>query len=226
MKHKVKRRAAKRIAALAALALALWSLLAWSAARWLIVDDNQLRHADAIVVLGGAATYRERASHAARLFGEGRAGLILITNDGVRGGWSREQQRNPFFFERAVVELRRAGVAPEAIEALREPVASTYDEAVLVRSYAERLGLRSLIVVTSGYHSRRALWTYRRVLDGSGIEFGCDPVPPGVETPRPAVWWLEPRGWRSVAAELPKLLYYRLRYAREAVARRASAQVT
>src|SRR6266446_6628076 len=58
---------------------ALW-FLAWGAAKLLIVDAP-LEHADAIAVLSGSAVIRERAQLAARLYKEGRAPKVILTND-------------------------------------------------------------------------------------------------------------------------------------------------
>lgn len=200
-----------RVARLALLALALWSLLAWVAARALIVSV-ELERADTLVVLSGSGAYVERAGLAAQLFKDGRAPKVTLTNDTMIGPWSQEQQRNPTFTERAVEELRRAGVPPERIEVLPQPVASTYDEAVLLRQWAVARGLRSVLVVTSSYHARRALWTLRRVFEGSNVEVGLVPVAPGQQVPAPAIWWLKPFGWRMVALEYLKIVYYFFRY--------------
>jgi uncharacterized SAM-binding protein YcdF (DUF218 family) len=63
-------------------------------------------------------------------------------------------------------------------------------------------------VVTSAYHSRRALWTLRRVFEGSGVEVGLVAVEPGEQSPRPGTWWLYPLGWKMVPGEYVKFLYY------------------
>jgi uncharacterized SAM-binding protein YcdF (DUF218 family) len=201
----------RRAGRAAVAALAAWSLAAWGAARWLVVAEA-LPRADAMVVLGGAAAYRERARAAAGLFGEGRAPVVALTNDGLRGGWSQAEQRNPFFYERAGEELRRAGVPAEKIELVPGLVTSTHDEAVALKAYAAARGWRSLLVVTSEYHARRSLWTFRRVFAGSGIAVGLAPAGPGEGTPSGAFWWLRPRGWRLVAGEYVKLVYYRWQY--------------
>jgi uncharacterized SAM-binding protein YcdF (DUF218 family) len=189
----------------------LWPPLTWAAARALVVRAD-LPHADALVVLAGSSAYVERTQLAAQLFKEGRAPVVLLTNDNEQGGWSSAEQRNPFFVERAIAELVAAGVPRPAIEVLPQPVASTYDEARALRNYAAARNLRALLVVTSAYHSRRALWTLRRVFRDSGVSVGLEPVAPGAQTPGPAAWWLHPRGWRSVAGEYVKLIYYRVRY--------------
>ena len=204
-------RRVRRVLVVAGVALAAWSLAAWVAARALVVTD-ELPRADRIVVLAGSSTYGERTRLAAALFREGRAPVVTLTNDGLRGGWSNELQRNPYFVERAAAELKRAGVPDEGIETLPRAVASTHDEALVLREHAEAQGLRSLLVVTSAYHSRRALWTFRKVFEGSGVHIGLAGVPPGDETPEPSTWWLHAQGWRVVAGEYVKLIYYRLRY--------------
>jgi uncharacterized SAM-binding protein YcdF (DUF218 family) len=191
--------------------LAAWPPLAWAAACWLVVDSRPER-SDALVVLGGSSTYRERTEYAARLYGEGFAPRVLLTDDGLRGGWSQEQQRNPFFVERAAAALESAGVPAENVETLRPQTSSTYEEALLLREYVAARGLGSLLVVTSGYHSRRARWTFERVFEGSGVRLSVASVAPGRQTPAPAAWWLSVAGWRVVALEYLKLAYYRLRY--------------
>lgn len=195
----------------AAAALAVWSLGAWAAAGWLVVRE-ELPRADALAVLAGSATYGERARRAAELYREGRAPRIVLTDDGQSGGYSAADDRNPRFVERAARELRAAGVPDEAVEVVPQTVTNTLDEAVRLRAHAEARGYRSLVVVTSAYQSRRALWTLRRVFEGSVVRVGVEPVEPGRETPRAALWWLSPLGWKLVPGEYVKLVYYRLHY--------------
>src|SRR5205085_3508006 len=202
---------ARRVLIFALVGLVAWSFVAWVAARALIVSD-EMEHADAMVVLAGSTVYIERTHRAAELFREGRAAKIILTNDNQQSGWSNELQRNPLFIERAAEELRRAGVPQDAIEMLPQVVSSTHDEALLLRAVGEARGLHSILIVTSAYHSRRALWTFRKVFERSGINVGLTIVPTGDETPPTATWWLHLNGWRVVAGEYLKLIYYWLYY--------------
>lgn len=201
----------KRWACIGILVLAAWELLAWTGAKLLVVQSEPSR-AEALVVLSGAADHSERAQWAAGLLKQGRAPRVILTNDNIRSGWSQAEERNPLFVERAVSELERAGVPADRISVLPQTVDGTYAEAALLREYAEANEIRSLLIVTSGYHSRRALWTFRRVFEGSQVTIGLDAVPAGHQTPAPLTWWLSPNGWRMVAGEYMKLVYYRLRY--------------
>jgi len=189
----------------------MWPLLAWALARFLVVRVD-LPNAQTLVVLAGSSTYLERTHLAAELFKTGRARAVLLTNDATQGGWSNVEQRNPLFVERAIAELVAAGVPREVIEVMPHPVANTYDEARFLREYAVARKLSRLLVVTSAYHSRRALWTLQREFRGSGIELGLEPVAPGIQTPSAEFWWLHLRGWQSVPTEYAKLIYYRIHY--------------
>jgi uncharacterized SAM-binding protein YcdF (DUF218 family) len=184
----------------------LW-LLAWIGARGLIVSAP-LERADAIVVLSGSSTLAERTQHAARLYSENRAQKILLTTDNQQGGWSSAEQRNPYFHEIAVKELTRLGVPSQNVEIIRPPVASTWDEAKLLSDYSKTHNLRSLLIVTSAYHSRRALRTFRALFHDTQTQVGIDPVQTGIQTPQPATWWARPRGWQLVFVEYLKLIYY------------------
>lgn len=187
----------------------LW-LLSWLGARWLIVSAP-LDHADAIVVLSGSATLNERTRHAAQLYSQQRSPKILLTTDNRQGGWSSKEQRNPYFHEIAITKLKSLGVPEASIEVVEPPVSSTWDEAELLADYCKTHNLRSLLIVTSSYHSRRALWTFRTLLRNSATVVGLDPVPTGIQTPAPATWWLHIRGWELIFVEYLKLIYYRLR---------------
>jgi uncharacterized SAM-binding protein YcdF (DUF218 family) len=197
---------------MAALCLAvLWPLLAWIGAKLLIVK-NEFQSADAILVLSGSATYLERADWAARLYRQGRAPVVVVTNEGLMSGWSSIEERNPYFYELEIKELQQRGVPAANIRVILETVTGTYEESLQLCHYATTHQLKRVLVVTSAYHSRRALWSLRRACRGTEIEIGIDSPPPGWQTPSPGFWWGYRWGWRVVAGEFVKIVYYRLRY--------------
>jgi len=185
-----------------------WTILAWFAARTLIVSAP-LASADAIVVLSGSRAYLERTQKAAELYKQGRAPLVVLTDDNTRGGWSSAQQRNPFFVERSMDELIKQGVPADQIK-IAGVASNTHDEAKLIKDYALAHGLGSVLVVTSAYHSRRALHTLRRSFAGTSVAIGLEAAPVG--SLNPVFWWLQPEGWRTVGSEFVKLIYYRFQY--------------
>ena len=196
----------RRVFVAFSLLIGCW-LVSWLGARWLIVRAP-LDHADAIVVLSGSSTLSERMQHAARLYAEKRAPKIMLTTDNRQGGWSTAEQRNPYFHEIAINELNQLGVPRENIEVVRPSVNSTWQEGMVLSNCAKTHNLRSILIVTSSYHSRRALFTFRTFFADGDTQVGIDPVETGVQTPTPATWWLHKRGWQFVPVEYLKLIYY------------------
>ena len=184
-----------------------WILLGAVAPRALVVS-KPLASADAIVVMSGSSAYVERTQKAAQLYHEGRAPIVLLTDDHTRGGWSSAQQRNPFFVERAKDELIKAGVPEDKIKVAPGIAASTRDEALILKDYVESEKIQSVLIVTSSYHSRRALLSMQQVFSTKGTTVGMEPAS---ATPT-AFWWLSPEGWRTVGGEYVKLIYYWFKY--------------
>ena len=193
------------------LCLIAWFVLAWGAARFLIVKADA-SPADAIVVMSGSATYIERTAWAAMLYRHARAPIVVLTNEGLIAGWDQKEQRNPYYYELAVQQLESQGVPADKIQVISRSASGTYEEALGVREFAAAHNLKRLLIVTSAYHSRRALWSLRRVCESSGMVVGVDSAPPGSQTPSPATWWLSAWGWKVVAGEYVKIIYYRLKY--------------
>lgn len=184
-----------------------WVLIAPYLAEHLIVE-KPLEKADAIMVLGGSAVYQERTQTAAKIFGEGIAPRILLTDDGERAGWSKKERTNLPFVELAKRSLIDQGVPEGAITILPGEVTGTDWEARRLSEEIDHDGLRSVLLITSAYHTRRALWTFEKFLSGKDVEIGIEHSPTGEQTPSPRYWWLSPRGWSMVGGEYVKSVAY------------------
>jgi uncharacterized SAM-binding protein YcdF (DUF218 family) len=176
-------------------ALALAAVFADEPAFYLIARDPP-RHADAALVLAGDPDY-ERTKAGARLVLAGEARLLIVTGGEPGPGDSAESLRE--------VALG-LGVPPEAIR-MEQVSRSTHESLVAVRPILEHENVRSLVIVTSPYHQRRALWAARRTL--TGIEILSRPADPS--SWRPAGWWKSPWNRHIVLGEYLKLAYYILR---------------
>ena len=97
---------------------------------------------------------------------------------------------------------------PEAIEVLPGVVSGTDDEARAVAAEIDRRPLRTLVIVTSPYHTRRALRTFDKILAGRKVDIGIEHPGVGEISPNPNSWWLTPRGWQMVAMEHVKSAVY------------------
>ncbi len=173
-----------------------------------LIFEHRLKKADAILVLSGSQAYKERTATAARLFSDGVAPVILISDDGGRAGWSQAEKTNLPFVELARRELISSGVPQQAIVQLPGQVDSTITEARGFSTAAEESQIRSVLIVTSPYHTRRAYNTFDKVLKGRGIEIGIASSPVSAHTPDPGYWWLHSSGWQNVAGEYVKTLGY------------------
>lgn len=200
-----------KLVLITAILLTVWVLAAPLLAIWLIVE-KPLEHADAIIVLSGSAVYQERTKKAAELYKQGVAPIIFVTNDAARAGWSAADHTNPPFVDLERRELIANGVPPDAIRLLAGEVLGTNQEADVLAAEIDEHPLASILVVTSAYHSRRALWTFDRIIASHGVEVGIAHAPTGDRTPNPGFWWLHPRGWQMVAGEYVKFIGYWIFY--------------
>jgi hypothetical protein len=85
-----------------------------------------------------------------------------------------------------------------------EPV--SLNAAYQIRDFLTKEHLRSVIVVTDGFRSKRSSLVYHAVLDPAGIKVGCVPVF-GQKTPKN--WTQTWHGIQDVTAQFLKLQYYR-----------------
>jgi len=93
---------------------------------------------------------------------------------------------------------------------LSPEVSGTIAEAEIAGEKAAERRWESLLIVTSAYHTRRALWTFENVLAEKGVEAEIGIVSPmtGQQTPPTLYWWLTWKGWRDVAGEYVKSAFY------------------
>jgi uncharacterized SAM-binding protein YcdF (DUF218 family) len=107
--------------------------------------------------------------------------------------------------------LKTLGVEPERVALLNRKVTNTWDEAHAVLAYAREHDLRRILIVTSPYHTRRALQTFRAVFAGRPeTALGIESIQPDRATQRS--WWLHGYDRWYVGYELAALVRYRLQH--------------
>jgi len=136
--------------------------------------EPTLQRGEALVLMAG--NWRERLPTLIRLYREERAPIILLANDGNLSAWSPMHRRNLYEVEWAKLELLKQEIPAEAIIILPFSLSGTYYDAQHVMDFARDKGLRSLLVVTSGYHTRRTLWSFQRLAGDESIKLGIYPV--------------------------------------------------
>jgi hypothetical protein len=113
---------------------------------------------------------------------------------------------NPVSQGIAEVMARQARIEVWGMIPIREAEPFSLNAAVQIREYLARERVQSLIVVTTGFRSRRSLLIYHAVLNGSDVQVRCDPVF-GPATPER--WTDTWHGIEEVAEQFFKLQYYR-----------------
>jgi uncharacterized SAM-binding protein YcdF (DUF218 family) len=195
------------IAAVAA-AFAAAICAAGAAGRWLQVADPLPAHADAIVVLAGAPP--ARLLRAADLYAAGAAPRVVLTRERrtpAAVALARRGVPVPDAVDEADRRLQALGVPASAILALHGRAFSTTSEARLIARWACRTGRRSLVVVTSPTHTRRARLILRRAL-GPGIDVAVVPARADFV---PRRWWRSRGTAKLVWTEFQKLAHFWLR---------------
>ncbi len=200
-----------RMTATAALSLALLAILLFafrarllrSAVRPLVRDDPLPERCDAIVLMNGNISTRPYL--AARLHGTLGAPVLI-----ARLADTEEVRLDiiPNVSEATRRLLIRRGVPPESAVLVDSDrwVAGTWAEALVLCPIIAARGWRRIVIVTDCYHSRRAHWTFRRVLGDSGVEVLCAATPWSLSTR--ACWWRSEYGLVQVAVEYLKFLHY------------------
>ncbi len=208
-RRRVRRKARWLAAALAiAMAAGLWfarGALLPAVAHWLDVGQRP-QPADAIMLLtGGAET---RAFAAAALCKCGWAPRILVST--VAAAPQPEETAMLPEHEVNVRVLLACGVPKQDVIVLNAQARTTFDEAKALSAYLEKAGHLRILLVTNGYHTRRARWIFAEVLGSQMATI----VPISVPTDEfeEDSWWRSERGFAAIAGECMKLGFYRLRY--------------
>ena len=147
------------------------------------------------VLPGGRAsrTLEARVRHAARLYKEGTIRLLVPT-----GGLGEHPPSEAEVMARV---LRGEGV-PESAVILEDRALNTWDSARLVAGMADKLGVKSVVVVTDPVHCVRAVAAFRR----AGLMASAEPV---YSSPMWRGKW-QRRG--QLVREIGALAWYRMRY--------------
>jgi uncharacterized SAM-binding protein YcdF (DUF218 family) len=185
-KSKLKRIALYSVCAALLAAAGMLSLL--FPQQMLCVESGDV-HADALVVLGGG--FGDRAARAAKLFQQGSAPKIIVSGSGD-----------------CTINLQlltNAGVPASAIQ-LESGSKTTRENAESSVSLLRADGVRRAIVVTSWYHSRRALMCFRHY--APEIKFYSRPS----YSDYARSTWSRAGIWHDVRAEYVKISGYWLCY--------------
>ena len=173
-------------------------LLGRSAGSWLVVDDPQ--KSDLIVVLAGET--EQRPARGLQLLSQGFAPQMLLDAPAVTQIYHRSQLDLAQQYLSGMQEAPRLSACP--IVGL-----STRDEArdvvrCLVAPTGGVIGVHHILIVTSDYHTRRALAIFRHEIPG--VEFSVaaayDPTQYGIK------WWQHRQWSKTFFDEYVRLVWW------------------
>ncbi len=188
-----------------AIALAVCVLTVWAISSYLGPDDlaaceaspsdsSECGVADAIIALSGGDT-SARAAEAIALYQKGWAPLLIFSGAAA----DKSGPSNAEVMRRQAIA---AGVSPSAIitEARSE---NTSENAAETSDILTERGIKSVVLVTSAYHQRRASLEFsRRAPD---VVVRNHPV--ATDNQWGPWWWLTPTGWLLAIPEVARSLY-------------------
>lgn len=148
--------------------------------------------ADAIVVVSGGDT-AARTDAGIQLYKNGWANYLILSGAAMdKSGPSNA----------AAMKLQAVGVGvPEAAVLIDEEALNTKQNATNTQSIFKDKNFKNVILVTSGYHQRRASLEFNKRSDG--IIIRNHPVT--TDNSWGWFWWASPRGWWLAGGELVKI---------------------
>lgn len=175
--------------------------IVWLAPGFLFTDDLP-RKADAVVLFVGPGN-ESRLDEAKQLIREGYARYLLIPSSGElftldsSGGLERVAGRGPR--GNLFIRIRIAAT-------YRKHYENTHIEALEAKRMLDDLGLRSAMLVSSGYHMRRIRLIAGRVFDGRNYSISCNPA--RWQKPFSAGDWLNRERRKIIVSEYVKIGWF------------------
>ncbi|MFZ5597639.1 MAG: YdcF family protein [Bacillota bacterium] len=165
-----------------------------------LVIDEQPRKSDAIVIISGENV--PRVARGAELYREGYGDTVILSG----GGRPTSKLSDA---DLMLMEAMDRGVPRDAV-ILEGESRSTYENAACVKRIIQERNIKSFILVTSSYHTRRAKYVFKRVFEDTGVNFITVAAPDPVFDPEN--WWKTHEGQQKVLTEYFSIIIYRFKY--------------
>jgi uncharacterized SAM-binding protein YcdF (DUF218 family) len=160
-----------------------------------LIKKDELKPADVIVVLAGETT--ERVDYGVRLLKEGWAGKDRIIMAGGPIVWK-------YSWAALMKEQALHLGAPAKTIILEDKSQSTEEDAIFTKELLLKNGFRSIILVTSPYHSKRAALIFEKIL---GSDFRIINAPVEDSWYSSSDWWRRRRDRAAALSEFSKFAW-------------------
>ena len=169
----------------------------------MLVVSEPVEHPDAIVVL--ASHEWERLPVAVQLARRHPAARLWLTQP------AQVTEHNCYECAQRLDWLKAEGIDPQRVTVLPKRVVNTYDEAGATAAFVSEQPINQLVIVTSAYHGRRALATFRHVFRQTGVHTHIG-LAAAMSAATPTHWWRRRYDRDYVAYEWAGIVYYALRF--------------
>lgn len=160
-------------------------------------NETNCSKADAIAVVSGGDT-QSRTSAGIELYKNGWADTLVLSG-------AAQDKTGPSNAKAMREQALEAGV-PESAILIDEDAESTRQNAENTQTIFSDKGYKDVILVTSGYHQRRASLEFNKL--AQNIEIRNYPVTQDGDWGW--FWWATPRGWWLAGGELVKIIAFYL----------------
>jgi len=178
-----------------------------------LIVEHTAEKADVIVCLAGGSQNIDRALATVDAYKKGLAPYIIRAKEIEPDGLDhlRKKVKNyPTSFDLFKQVTGGFGIPEKAILSTDEGASSTMDEALKVRRIVLNKGFKSLVIVTSLTHSRRAWLTFKKVFKDDNVKILS--LPSHYQKFDPKNWWTKRKYIKELIIEYQKLIYYRITY--------------
>ena len=166
--------------------------------------NNATSGADVIVVLSGGKD--TRIPHALKLFEEGYAPEILLTDEKKRNIRFVHLFPTNEMIAQAMIEELEMSVPVSTIRSQKGGATSTFDEAYDLLKLSEKKRYRHLILVTDAFHTRRAYHAFQTVFEDTEIKIEMSAA--SNEIFNVNNWWTSDQGISAYVLESIKYPVY------------------
>ncbi len=178
------------------------------AGTWLVKEDTPV-HADAMVILMGSIA--DRVLQASDLYHAGVAGKVIIVEESM-GAYAALEARGAHIISNTIQARNAAialGIPADSIVTIVGDARSTQQEATIVRNYLQdKPGIKTLLLVSSAEHTRRASLIFRTAFEKSGKSVTIFSSPSKYTGFRAKDWWIHKEEIQAVLGEYVKLLNF------------------
>jgi len=171
-----------------------------------LITQSPLEKADAIIVLGGSVP--DRILEAVDIYKEGYAPLIIMTRERKPEGYDELHKlgiKVPEGHDLIKIIALKLGVPESAIVTIDKRVDSTFSELRTIYNFLRKKSFKSVILVTSKYHTTRATIVFNRVTKG---RIKVITRPSKYDSFNPENWWKTRKDFRLTFFEYQKLAHY------------------